>query len=111
MIGWLAEDPRHPPCSFIIAAPSAMLRGWLRELRKWLPVTGQQNRGIQPLLYQGTDEERAALRATYMDPFRGTAQFPLVITSFETCILDGTVRHGGRQGLVGGGVGAVPPQP
>ena len=61
VIGWLTSDDSK--MSFIIAAPPATLRGWLREFRKWLPVSGQQNQGIKPLLYQ-------VRRSSYAWPIR-----------------------------------------
>eukprot|EP00617_Octactis_speculum_P012192 CAMPEP_0185778214 /NCGR_PEP_ID=MMETSP1174-20130828/91865_1 /TAXON_ID=35687 /ORGANISM="Dictyocha speculum, Strain CCMP1381" /LENGTH=747 /DNA_ID=CAMNT_0028466847 /DNA_START=43 /DNA_END=2289 /DNA_ORIENTATION=- len=67
---------------FIVAAPLATLPNWTREFKKWLP-------GVQTLLYHGSKAERVHLRSTRMQlAAAASAEFPVIITSYEICIID-----------------------
>ena len=72
----------NTPGPFLIAGPLATLPNWLAEFKKWLP-------SCPVILYHGSKAERAALRAENMPV--GDAKlvsFPVVITSFEICMID-----------------------
>ena len=89
---------------FIVAAPLATLPNWVKEFKKWLPTKNV-------ILYHGSKAERAAMRAgpTMYEDENGEMQkrpagplygdrkkgrecdyrdFPVVITSYEMCIID-----------------------
>ncbi|CAM9596761.1 unnamed protein product [Chrysoparadoxa australica] len=67
---------------FIICAPLATLPNWINEFKKWTP-------SIATVLYHGPKADRAYLRREQMRPGTATsADFPVVITSYEICIAD-----------------------
>jgi len=77
---------------FIVAAPLATLPNWMNEFRKWLPyvegLPDEQN-GVKTLLYHGSKAERALLRENFMSHDKVSRNdFPLIVTSYEICILD-----------------------
>lgn len=67
---------------FLIAGPLSVLTNWVHEFQKWLPT-------CPVLLYHGSKQERQLLRQSRM-PVRNakTLQFPIVVTSFEICMID-----------------------
>ena len=70
------------PGPFLIAGPLATLPNWINEFKKWLP-------DCPVLLYHGPKEERKEMRVSKMpvDGAKGMT-FPVVITSFEICMID-----------------------
>ncbi len=67
---------------FLIAGPLATLMNWINEFRKWLP-------SCPVLLYHGSKQERAELRKKHMSLSNTkNVSFPIIITSFEICLLD-----------------------
>jgi ATP-dependent DNA helicase len=79
MLAHLWENKSYGP--FLIAAPLSTTSNWVQEFEKWTP-------SIPVLLYHGDKKERARLRRTKLkNP--GTDQFPVVVTSYETCMNDG----------------------
>jgi SNF2 family DNA or RNA helicase len=67
---------------FLIAGPLATLPNWMNEFKKWLP-------SCPVVLYHGNKEERARIRRECMhtsDMKKMT--FPVVVTSFEICMID-----------------------
>ena len=67
---------------FLIAGPLATLPNWISEFNKWLP-------SCPVVLYHGDKAERAALRAQRLRVGEGKQlSFPIVITSFEICMID-----------------------
>jgi len=68
----------------IIAAPLATLPNWVKEFRKWTP-------SIHVLQYHGGKKVRAELRRTLLSRQRQkTDDFPVIVTSYEVCIMDRT---------------------
>ena len=67
---------------FLIAGPLATLPNWINEFKKWLP-------SVQCVLYHGSKAEREIIRTDLMgiDKQKCT-EFPVLITSFEICIVD-----------------------
>jgi SNF2 family DNA or RNA helicase len=67
---------------FLIAGPLSVLTNWIHEFQKWLPT-------CPVLLYHGSKQERQLLRSSRM-PVKNakTLQFPIVVTSFEICMID-----------------------
>ena len=70
------------PGPFMIVGPLATLPNWINEFKKWLP-------SCPVVLYHGAKAERQALRKQHM-PIHASKgmQFPVVITSFEICMID-----------------------
>lgn len=67
---------------YLIAGPLATISNWVNEFKKWLP-------SCPVLLYHGSKAEREAMRNKFMPV--GAAKslsFPIVVTSFELCIVD-----------------------
>mmetsp|Transcript_15154 Transcript_15154/g.46849 ORF Transcript_15154/g.46849 Transcript_15154/m.46849 type:complete len:589 (-) Transcript_15154:74-1840(-) len=65
-----------------IAAPLATLPNWMNEFKKWTPT-------ISALLYHGSKQHRADLRRTAMQHSQQMdEEFPVIVTSYEMCILD-----------------------
>jgi ATP-dependent DNA helicase len=91
LIAYLHEKSVQGP--FIIAAPLATLPNWIKEFKKWLPK-------VETLLYHGSRPEREAMRRMYMPLERKSGKkskkgaggeqkrFPIIITSYEICIID-----------------------
>ncbi|KIW02331.1 uncharacterized protein PV09_06476 [Verruconis gallopava] len=77
-LAYLREVQSYGP--FLIAAPLSTTSNWLEEFKKWTP-------SVPVVLYHGTKQERAVIRKKH---FRnpGTADFPVVITSYEMCMND-----------------------
>ena len=70
------------PGPFLIAGPLATLPNWLNEFKKWVP-------SCPVVLYHGTREEREEMRSARMKPGQSKdMSFPVVITSFEICMID-----------------------
>lgn len=65
---------------FLVAAPLSTTSNWVEEFRKWTPT-------IPVLLYHGDKKEREKMRKTQLK-HPGTAQFPIVVTSYEICMND-----------------------
>lgn len=65
---------------FLIAAPLSTTSNWVEEFRKWTPT-------MPVLLYHGDKKEREKMRKTQLK-HPGTAQFPIVVTSYEICMND-----------------------
>jgi len=69
---------------FLVAAPLATLPNWVNEFRKWVP-------SLPCILYHGSKDERAKLRESRLRPHdQRKPGFPVVITSYEICIIDRT---------------------
>lgn len=78
MLAHLWENKSYGP--FLIAAPLSTTSNWVAEFEKWTPT-------IPVMLYHGDKKEREKLRKTRLkNP--GTAQFPIMITSYEICMND-----------------------
>jgi ATP-dependent DNA helicase len=73
---------RNTKGPFLVVAPLATIPNWLKEFRKWLP-------NCAVVLYHGSREEREAIRRDQM-PIRQqeAPSFPVIITSFEICMVD-----------------------
>jgi ATP-dependent DNA helicase len=70
------------PGPFLIAGPLATLPNWINEFKKWLP-------DCPVLLYHGPKEERKEMRISKMPVDHAKVMtFPVVITSFEICMID-----------------------
>ena len=69
-----AERVKGP---FLVIASASVLMDWVRDIELWCPV-------ITPQLYDGSQEERAAMRSLW----KHTEQTHLVITSFENVMQD-----------------------
>jgi ATP-dependent DNA helicase len=67
---------------FLVVAPLATLPNWVREFEKWLPS--------RPVLrFHGTAQDREAMFAGPLNPKRRRdADFPFIVTSYETAIRD-----------------------
>lgn len=75
---------RHSNTSgpFLIAAPLATIPNWVNEFHKWLP-------SCPVIMYHGSKAEREQLRRKYMAfSNQKNMDFPVVITSFEICMID-----------------------
>jgi ATP-dependent DNA helicase len=82
LLAYLQEKSVKGP--FIIAAPLATLPNWIKEFKKWLP-------DMPTLLYHGSKAEREVLRRDSMRPSGRTKDgkmLPVIITSYEICIID-----------------------
>jgi ATP-dependent DNA helicase len=78
LLAHLWENKSYGP--FLIAAPLSTTSNWVEEFKKWTP-------NIPVVLYHGDKNQRARLRRTELkNP--GTAQFPVVVTSYEICMND-----------------------
>jgi ATP-dependent DNA helicase len=67
---------------YLIAGPLATVSNWVREFQKWLP-------SCPVVLYHGTKQEREELRRKKMPiHLQKNMEFPVVITSFDMCIVD-----------------------
>lgn len=67
---------------YLIAGPLATISNWVKEFQKWLP-------SCPVVLYHGDKEYREGLRKQHL-PLHSQKQlqFPVVITSFDLCIID-----------------------
>ncbi|KAI8463605.1 MAG: P-loop containing nucleoside triphosphate hydrolase protein [Monoraphidium minutum] len=66
---------------FMILGPLSVLPNWVAEVERWLPC--------QPvLLYHGSRQERADLRARHMPTGAAGPEFPVIVTSFEIVMAD-----------------------
>jgi ATP-dependent DNA helicase len=80
MIAHLRHHQTSGP--YLIAGPLATTINWVNEFKKWLP-------SCPVLLYHGDKAEREVLRKKYLAPHDSKSmQFPVVITSFDMCIVD-----------------------
>jgi ATP-dependent DNA helicase len=77
-LAFLRENKSYGP--FLIAAPLSTTSNWLEEFRKWTP-------SVPVVLYHGTKEERKDIRNKHFKA-PGSAEFPVVITSYEICMND-----------------------
>ncbi|KAK8845307.1 hypothetical protein IAR55_006020 [Kwoniella newhampshirensis] len=71
---------------FLIVCPLSVLNNWIMEFEKFCP-------GIPVLMYHGTPEHRAELRATRLQPpvqpgANDTSTFPIVVTTYEITMKD-----------------------
>lgn len=72
------------PGPFLVVGPLATLPNWINEFKKWLPC-------CPVLLYHGSKADRLALRESRMKSARcKELSFPVVVTSFEICMIDRT---------------------
>ena len=78
LIAHLWEKKSYGP--FLIAAPLSTTSNWVEEFKKWTP-------SIPVVLYHGDKNERARIRRSHLKS-PGTAQFPVVVTSYEICMND-----------------------
>lgn len=80
LIAHLRQNNTSGP--YLIAGPLATISNWVNEFKKWLP-------SCPVLLYHGTKAEREVLRNKHMPVHDSKSMtFPVVITSFEMCIVD-----------------------
>ncbi|KNG46781.1 iswi chromatin-remodeling complex atpase isw2 [Stemphylium lycopersici] len=78
MLAHLWENKSYGP--FLIAAPLSTTSNWVAEFEKWTP-------SMPVMLYHGDKRERERLRKTRLrNP--GTADFPIMVTSYEICMND-----------------------
>ncbi|KAJ8612137.1 hypothetical protein CTAYLR_002446 [Chrysophaeum taylorii] len=85
LVGHLREKNVAGP--IIVAAPLATLPNWEKEFRKWTPA-------IACLLYHGAKKHRADLRKGLLSQHQHAESFPVIITSYEICIIDrGPLSH------------------
>jgi ATP-dependent DNA helicase len=78
MLAHLWENKSYGP--FLIAAPLSTTSNWVAEFEKWTP-------SMPVMLYHGDKKERERLRRTRLrNP--GTADFPIMVTSYEICMND-----------------------
>ncbi|KAF1828285.1 SNF2 family helicase/ATPase-like protein PasG [Decorospora gaudefroyi] len=78
MLAHLWENKSYGP--FLIAAPLSTTSNWVAEFEKWTP-------SMPVMLYHGDKKERERLRKTRLrNP--GTAEFPIMVTSYEICMND-----------------------
>ncbi|KAF2870583.1 SNF2 family N-terminal domain-containing protein [Massariosphaeria phaeospora] len=78
LLAHLWENKSYGP--FLIAAPLSTTSNWVEEFKKWTP-------SLPVVLYHGNKNERAKLRRDKLKS-PGTAQFPIVVTSYEICMND-----------------------
>ena len=77
-LAFLREQKSYGP--FLIAAPLSTTSNWVDEFHKWTP-------SIPVVLYHGSKQERETIRSKqFKHP--GTADFPVVVTSYEICMND-----------------------
>ena len=85
-----------PQGPHLILAPKAVLSNWMSEMARWAPP-------LTALLYDGTKEERAALRSNVLEAGR----FDVCVTHYDLAIRDkGAFKKVGRG--VGAGWGGRP---
>ena len=78
MLAHLWENKSYGP--FLIAAPLSTTSNWVAEFEKWTP-------SMPVMLYHGDKKERERLRKSRLrNP--GTADFPIMVTSYEICMND-----------------------
>lgn len=77
-LAFLREKATYGP--FLIAAPLSTTTNWVDEFNKWTP-------SIPVVLYHGTKQEREEIRRKRLKR-PGTADFPVVVTSYEICMND-----------------------
>ena len=78
MLAHLWENKSYGP--FLIAAPLSTTSNWVAEFEKWTP-------SMPVMLYHGDKKGRERLRKTRLrNP--GTADFPIMVTSYEICMND-----------------------
>jgi ATP-dependent DNA helicase len=78
MLAHLWENKSYGP--FLISAPLSTTSNWVAEFEKWTP-------SMPVMLYHGDKKERERLRKTRLrNP--GTADFPIMVTSYEICMND-----------------------
>ena len=84
VVMFLAHLRRHKVYGpFLIVAPLGTLPAWKNELARWTPE-------VPLLLYHGTKQERATMRAQFAGASSPDATFPVVITNYETAMNDAT---------------------
>jgi SNF2 family DNA or RNA helicase len=67
---------------FLIVAPLATIPNWINEFKRWLP-------SCPVVLYHGSKEHRDAIRKARMSiSLQKEMHFPVVVTSFEICMID-----------------------
>ena len=72
----------NTPGPFLIAGPLATLPNWMNEFKKWLPC-------CPVVLYHGSKAERESIRKKHMRVVMSKDMcFPVVVTSFEICMID-----------------------
>ncbi|QDS71017.1 hypothetical protein FKW77_007976 [Venturia effusa] len=77
-LAFLREQESYGP--FLIAAPLSTTSNWVDEFHKWTP-------SIPVVLYHGSKQDRETIRnKQFRHP--GTADFPVVVTSYEICMND-----------------------
>ncbi|KAJ3368223.1 hypothetical protein HDU91_000764 [Kappamyces sp. JEL0680] len=78
-LGHLRSVGTHGP--FLIVAPLSTISNWEREFQRFAP-------SIPILLYHGSPATRKALRARQMKAKPSSADFPVVVTSYEISMND-----------------------
>jgi ATP-dependent DNA helicase len=77
-LAFLHENKSYGP--FMIAAPLSTTSNWVEEFQKWTP-------SLPVVLYHGTKQERQEIRKQrFKGP--GSADFPIVVTSYEIVMND-----------------------
>ena len=82
LISFLFDQNIHGP--FLIIGPLATLPNWFNEFKKWLPQ-------CDVILYHGSKAEREEIRMKKLNPSykkNSKKSFPVVISSFEICMID-----------------------
>lgn len=82
LISFLYDQNIHGP--FLIIGPLATLPNWFNEFKKWLPQ-------CNVILYHGSKAEREEIRMKQLNPSykkNNKKSFPVVISSFEICMID-----------------------
>ena len=70
------------PGPFLIVGPLATLPNWMNEFKKWLP-------SCPVVLYHGSKADRLEMREKRLKrKFAKDLSFPVVVTSFEICMID-----------------------
>lgn len=66
---------------FMVLGPLSTLPNWVAEFERWAP-------DFPVVLYHGSKDERASIRASRMRSTKIGADFPVVVTSYEIAIAD-----------------------
>ncbi|GBF95152.1 ATP-dependent DNA helicase [Raphidocelis subcapitata] len=66
---------------FMILGPLSVLPNWVSEVERWCPQ-------LPVILYHGSRQERAELRARHMPTGVAGPTFPVIVTSFEIVMAD-----------------------
>ena len=77
-LAFLREQQSYGP--FLIAAPLSTTSNWVDEFHRWTPT-------VPVVLYHGSKDQRAEIRSTKLKR-PGSADFPVVVTSYEICMND-----------------------